>query len=298
MEQNLSLYKVFHTVAGYGNISKASKALYISQPALSKSISKLEESLGVKLFRRGPRGVMLTEEGKVLYEYTTTAFSSLDQAEEKLGEMQGKTSGSLRLGVSTTLCKYILLPFLQQFLWKYPGIRITIHCQSTFQTIRLLERNELDIGLIGRPDQLGNIDFTQVAVITDAFVSTDSYLDRLPRVSRPEEIFQSANVMLLDRENISRVYVDRYLASEHLEMNEILEISNMDLLIEFAKLGLGVACVIRNFVEKDLETGVLTEVPLPVPIPPREIGFARNRNAVWSDAAKTFVDFYENREKQ
>ncbi len=77
MDQNLSLYKVFYTVANSRNISKAAAELFISQPAISKSIRKLEQSLGVTLFSRNSRGVQLTEEGEILYEYVERAFNSL-----------------------------------------------------------------------------------------------------------------------------------------------------------------------------------------------------------------------------
>ena len=73
MNQNLSQYKIFYEVAKAGNISKAAKELYISQPAISKAISKLEESLGIKLFSRNSRGVQLTREGAILFQHVNTA---------------------------------------------------------------------------------------------------------------------------------------------------------------------------------------------------------------------------------
>ena len=77
MEKNLSSYRIFYAVANTENISRAAKELYISQPAISKSIQKLEENLGVKLFERSSRGVTLTPEGELLYTHVKSAFETL-----------------------------------------------------------------------------------------------------------------------------------------------------------------------------------------------------------------------------
>ncbi len=147
MEQNLSQYKIFYEVAKAGNISKAAKELYISQPAISKSISKLEDSLGVSLFTRNSRGVQLTSEGELLFHHTESAFEALSRGENELKRIKDFNIGHLRIGVSNTLCKYILLPYLKGFIEKYPHVKITIESQSTTHTIAMLEQQHIDLGL-------------------------------------------------------------------------------------------------------------------------------------------------------
>ncbi|POP30586.1 LysR family transcriptional regulator, partial [Lactonifactor longoviformis] len=142
MDQNLSLYKVFYTVANSRNISKAASELFISQPAISKSIRKLEQSLGVTLFSRNSRGVQLTEEGEILYEYVERAFDSLQLGEAQLKKVNELGIGHLHIGVSTTLCKYMLLPYLKAFIKAHPHVKITIDCQSTNHTLQLLKENK------------------------------------------------------------------------------------------------------------------------------------------------------------
>ena len=124
MEQNLSLYYIFHTVAEKGNISQAAKELFISQPAISKSISRLERSMNTTLFKRSSRGVTLTPEGKILYEYVEQAFLTIKTGEDTLARRQSLGISQLRIGVSSTLCKYVLLPYLQRFIKAYPHVRI------------------------------------------------------------------------------------------------------------------------------------------------------------------------------
>ena len=122
MYQNLSSYRIFYTVANTKNISKAAKELYISQPAISKSIQKLEESLGTKLFERSSRGVALTDSGELLYTHVKSAFETLSIGEDRLRRSIELGIGHLTIGVSSTLCKYVLLPYLKEFIKENPHI--------------------------------------------------------------------------------------------------------------------------------------------------------------------------------
>lgn len=294
MNQNLSSYRIFYTVANSGNISKAAKELYISQPAISKSIQKLEENVGCKLFSRSSRGVVLTEEGRLLYSHVCEAFETLTLGEEKLRRSIELGVGHLKIGVSTTLCKYLLLPYLKEFIREKPHISISISCQSTNETLKLLEDNKIDIGLIGKPGSLKNIHFDFLAEIEDSFVATKDYLRNLrARGIAPDQILQNSTLMLLDKNNMTRQYIDDYFLNNEIHVKDYIDISEMDLLIEFARIGVGVGCVIKNFVKKDLEDGTLVEIPLKDPIAKREVGFAYNTNTRASKSLVEFINFYK-----
>lgn len=296
MEQNLSLYHIFNTVAETGNISRAAKQLYISQPAISKAISKLEQNLEITLFTRSSRGVRLTDEGTVLYKHTKSAFDTLLKGEDTLKKISALEIGHIRIGVSSTLCKYMLLPYLKDFISAYPHIKITIDCQSTFHTLKLLDNGKIDIGLIGKTDHLRDLDFYSIGKVEDVFVATGTYIEnlKLRETDSGTDIFKSANLMLLDEENVTRLYIDNYFKLNNIETNSILEISNMDLLIEFARIGLGVACVIKEFVKEDFKKGTLMEIPLEVPINKREVGFAYSKNIPLTDSMEKFILFYKS----
>ena len=248
MEQNLSLYYVFHTVAKKGSISHAAKELYISQPAISKSIQKLEDNLNTTLFKRSSRGVTLTADGEILFQHTRDAFETLEEGEEILARHHALGVDQLRIGVSTTLCKYILLPHLQRFIKAYPHVKISISCQSTYQTLTLLEENKIDIGLVGEPAIQKGFYFQPLQKIQDIFVTTTAYLEHLELRSGNGDLFQTATFMMLDEENITRQYINRVFLEHGVEFSNILEVSTMDLLIEFAKIGMGAACVIQEFI--------------------------------------------------
>lgn len=294
LDQNLSLYHIFNCVAEKENISHAAKQLYISQPAVSKAISSLEENLNVVLFIRSSRGVKLTEEGRLLYEHTRNAFQTIQQAEESIKKINELGIGHLKIGASTTLCKYLLLPYLKAFVRQNPHIKITIESQSTYHTLKRLEKNTLDIGLVAKPENEKAFQFYSLGGIEDIFVATPDYLDNLKLREHDSDVFSTANIMLLDPENVTRKYINQYFLENQIEPNHILEVTNMDLLIEFAKTGLGIACVIKEFVLPELENGTLLQIPLKVPVNKREVGFTYHKNSFLSDSMKKFLDFIQN----
>jgi len=295
-EQNLNLYKIFYTTATSKSLSLAAKKLFISQPAISKSISKLEKSLGVTLFTRSSKGIQLTEEGLLLFHHVEKAFDALSFGEKEIMRMNTPGMKQLRIGVSTTLCKYVLLPYLKDFIKEQPHIKILIQCQSTNHTLKLLEEDKIDIGLIGKPESLKYLEFFSLGAIHDIFVSTTTYLDHLKQrtFNGNKNLFESATLMLLDKENMTRQYIDTYLIENRISPNHLLEVSSMDLLIEFVSIGIGIGCFIKEFVFNDLESGKLTFIPLGAPIAEREIGFAYSKKLHFSDAIESFTDYYKN----
>lgn len=297
MENHLNLYHIFYTVAKCKNISGAAKELFISQPAISKAIAKLEQNLETTLFLRSSRGVTLTDEGELLFHQVENAFLSIKQGEEQIRKMNELGIGKLSIGVSTILCKHILLPYLQGFIKEYPHIQISIHCQPTYQVIESLEQGIVDIGLIGETSRVGKLSFLPACEIEDIFVTTNSYLlnlqkrGTLPKKATTLQYLSVSTLMLLDKGNITRQHVDKYLAAQSIESDQLIEATTMDLLIEFAKINLGIACVIGNFVQKDLADGSLIQLPLRSPIPKRSIGFAYYSGSAANSALQKFLDY-------
>ncbi len=297
-ESTLSSYRIFNAVAEAGNLSKAAKELFISQPAISKAVSKLEQSLSVKLFTRNSRGVKLTEEGALLYEYTCSAFESLRQGEESIRKLHTLGMGHIKIGVSTTLCKYMLLPYIQTFMDAYPHIKVTVECHSTPETMTLLEEGKLDIGLLDKTVRSRSIEFFPLKTIQDTFVASPTYLEHLkerePDVAEhPDTFFRYATLLLPDKEHVTRQYWEDYFSKYNIPATQLMDVNTMDLLIEFSKVGLGVGCVVREFVENELTEGTLVELPPLHPPATRTVGFAYNKIAAQTDSVKRFIDFYK-----
>ena len=298
MDQNLSQYRIFYAVAKAGNISRAAKELYISQPAISKSISELEDSLNTVLFTRNSRGVQLTDEGQVLFEHTRDAFEELAKGEQELKRIREFNMGHIRIGVSNTLCRFIMVKYLKGFIEQYPHIKITIESQPTTQTLSMLEQQRIDIGLVVEQKSAKSMNFIPVMDIEDIFVATPSYLENLKlREGADTDVFQSGNLMLLDKNNITRHYIDDYMSVNEIVANNLLEVTTMDLLIEFARIGLGIGCVIKEFVKEDLDSGRLAQLKLDTPIHKRTVGFLWQSSRT-SKALDTFIRFCKEQNSQ
>ena len=298
MDQNLSQYRIFYAVAKAGNISRAAKELYISQPAISKSISKLEDSLNTVLFTRNSRGVQLTDEGQVLFEHTRDAFEELAKGEQELKRIREFNMGHIRIGVSNTLCRFIMVKYLKGFIEQYPHIKITIESQPTTQTLSMLEQQRIDIGLVVEQKSAKSMNFIPVMDIEDIFVATPSYLENLRlREGADTDVFQSGNLMPLDKNNITRHYIDDYMSVNEIVANNLLEVTTMDLLIEFARIGLGIGCVIKEFVKEDLDSGRLAQLKLDTPIHKRTVGFLWQSSRT-SKALDTFIRFCKEQNSQ
>lgn len=184
---------------------------------------------------------------------------------------------------------------MKGFIEKNPHIKITITCQSTFHTVKLLEEDKIDIGLIGKYGFGKDMEFYPIKQIEDIFVASKGYLEnfylREKENKGNSDLLSKVNLLLLDEENISRHYIDDYFKANQIEMGSVLEVGSMDLLIEFAKIGLGAACVIKEFVEDELKEEQLLLLPLKVSIKTREIGFAYSKKSIKTEAMDKFIHF-------
>lgn len=248
------------------------------------------------LFVRNSRGVTLTEEGQVLYRHVYSAFEELVAGEDELKRRTELGIGHIRIGVSNVLCKYVLLPCLKQFMSRYPHITFTIRSQSTHQTLELLEKQQIDLGLVAEPHFKKDIVFEKIMDIEDGFIATPSYLSNLKLRSGEQspDVFGTGTICLLEKGNVTRTYIDDYLHEQHIDPEHVLESSTMDLLLDFAKIGLGASCVIKTFVEKELKNGTFVELPLASPIPKRSIGFAYSSQIPPTKALSQFIAYYQH----
>ena len=183
---------------------------------------------------------------------------------------------------------------MNEYIKKNPHIKIKICCQTSSETINALENGAIDIGFIGLPEKNKGFATAPLMEIHDTFVTTENYLNHLKiREGVTEEnLFDHAVFMMLNSENISRKYVEHYLSSHNMELSDIMEVGNMDLLIEFAKIDLGIACVIREFVRKELASKELIEISLEEAIPKRDVGFLyRHSTLKENPAVEGFISY-------
>jgi len=286
MDGILELYRIFYTVANYSNISIAAQNLHITQPAVSRSIKKLEDHMGIRLFARSSRGVKLTYEGKLFYDYVEKAMFELTKGEELVKKLLQREKGKIALSVSTTLFKHFLIPKLESFIKEYPHIEVNVDSKTTFESLKLLDDEKIDLCIISRPFDCSKYNFIELTEIQDIFVASPNYI----RTLGEEDILSSGIFMFLEDGNISREYLEKNLKEQGLTIIPEIVLGSMEFLIEFAKIGMGIASVIKAFVSQELLEGTLIELStLPI-IPKRSIGIAYNKNMHLSMAASTFLE--------
>ena len=271
----LEFYRVFYIVAKTGNLSKASKELFISQPAVSYGIKQLEEQLGGRLFVRTAKGMELTPEGKMIYEYVSRAYDELTAAENKFSQMRGLEEGTVHIGASDTISKYFILPRIEQFKKKYPKINIKITNRTTDEIMNMLKTGKVDLGFINRVDetQYPGIRLTSCADIGECFVANAEMAQRFDHPLSVGEL-TSLPLILLEERSSTRRAVERAIETIGGKLTPAFELCSVDLVAECAKAGLGVGCVTKEYIAKELASGELNVVPLSFPLPRRTIAMA------------------------
>lgn len=288
MAAKLDLYRVFCEVARSQSFSKTAKTLFMTQPAVSQSISQLENSLAARLFTRTPKGVSLTQEGTLIYEYARSAIQLLEMGEQKLQDMQGFLAGELRIGAGDTTTKSYLLPFLDKFHNQYPNIKLNVVNGTTIELCELLKIGQIDLALCNLPFEDPAIESEPCQSIHDIFVAGPTFQNSFDHPLTLHELALLPLIFLEEKSN-SRRYVEQYLLSKGLKFTPEFELGSHDLLISLAKINLGVSCVVKEYTQADIDSGYLFELPLIEPIPPRHIGICSLKRVPLSPGAQRFA---------
>ena len=290
MQVNLELYRVFYYAAKAGSISGAAKELFVTQPAVSQSIGQLEEKLGGKLFFRTPRGIVLTSEGEVMFKYIEQVYNFIVTAEHKFAEMQNLFSGQVRIGASDTLCRYYLAPHLERFHREFPEVGIQVTNRTTPETIQLLKSGKVDLGVINLPVAGDNqLLIREGITVQDCFIAGEKFKHLSEKVISLEELARYP-LLLLEKGSSSRRYIDHFAARSGTPIRPEIELGSIDLLVRFAGIGLGISCVVKNFIKDELAGGEVYEIKLRERIPPRKTGIVTLRKVPLSAAGKKFID--------
>ncbi|MFF2484658.1 LysR family transcriptional regulator [Paenibacillus sp. NPDC058071] len=289
MTNNYELYKVFYWAAKTGSLSQAAKALYLTQPSVSHAIKQLEDNFGLTLFYRNSKGVSLTQEGTVLYSYIEQSHILITLAEEKMAALKNLDSGELRIGGSDSLFKHYLLPFLEDFHEKYPGIKLHLNHGTTPEVISFLKEGRIDLGVVRMPILDAQLEVRESFQLQDCFVAGARYEELKDKVLSLEALMQYP-VILFSRNSRARMTITELFQHYGYKLKPEIEVGSVDLLIEFARRGLGISYVTREFVSKELEEGSLFEINLEVPLPPSHVGLMIMRNMPLTGAANKFIE--------
>lgn len=290
MSVKLELYRVFKEVAEAGNITAAAQTLFISQSAVSQSIKQLEAELQTRLFARNSRGVTLTADGRMLYEYVRSAMGLLETGEEKLSQSRDLQMGHLTIGASDTVTSQFLLPYLDRFHRQYPAIHIQIISGRSHKVLGLLQSGKVDIAFASTPQEGASLETFPCLATHSIFVAGAEYPCDFDHVYTLEEIARFP-LILLERKASSRLYLEKYFLQNGLHLNPEIELGARSLLVDLAAIGFGVASVTEEFVRRELESGRLRKLRTSFDIPPRSVDLCVLRDVPLTSAAQRFSDF-------
>lgn len=286
---SIDLYRIFHLVAKHKNISNAAKELFMTQSAVSQAIQRLEQELQTQLFHRTAKGVTLTTDGETLLHYVVSALSTLEVAEEKLLASQHLVSGQLRIGVGDTISRYFLLPYVEQFFAAYPGVKLRILNGTTTEICQYIKDGQADIGICNLPLSDSKFKVMPIMEIEDIFVCGNKFKETIKEPVALAEILEYP-LIFLERNSNSRRYIDNYFKSNHLTPSPEIELGSHDLVLEFAKINIGIACVTKQFSISYIEQGLVSEIKMKEPIPKRHVGLIYSKYAPLTHASRTFID--------
>ncbi len=287
MDINYELYKVFYNVAKCLSFSEAAEALFISQSAVSQSIKTLEKRLNQKLFIRSTKRVSLTKEGELLLKHIEPAINLITRGENQLCA-DPKVGVQLRIGSTDTICRYYLVSYLNNFHKKYPNIHIKVSNGTSIQCAKMLERNEVDVIVTNSPNSALNdlMNIIPLMDFNDVFIVKKDSLSQYDHPITLQQL-QKHPILLLEKRATTSKFLHNLFLENSLDLVPAIEIASNDLLIDLARIGLGIAFV-PDFCIKDMDD--LAIIDTVQEIPKRKLVAAYNLDIPLSDGAKYFID--------
>ena len=296
---NLELYKVFYTVAKCGSLTKAAEELYISQPAVSQAIKQLETQLGGQLFNRTHKGMELSETGgKQIFSTVEKALKLFEEAENKYAELKDTATGVVRICASDTVSTHILLPIIKKYHEKYPDVNLVLQNGTSSEIIDLLKNGKGDLGFVNLPTDDSDINLSNTVMqLHDTFVASKDFLELTGEVVDLSRL-QDYPLLMLELSTATRQAIVSFAHSQGVHLHPEIELASLELMTELAKTGIGIACIPREFVKKELdEDKSLIEIKTNPKLPSRAIGLALPKNEGMTFAVKEFIKLVNEREE-
>jgi len=290
MNFRIEQYRIFNTVAKTNSFSKAAETLFMTQSAVSQAIKQLETAIDTILFTRTSKGVELTQAGSILYKYTSSAMDLLETGLIRVESLKSLDEGELKIGASDTIATHFLLPHLEIFHKLYPNVKIQIINRVSKESINLLKSGQIDIAFANLPIRDKDIEIIECLTVHDTFVAGNDHKELKDKVLSREEISKLPLILLESRSN-SRKYVDKTFLESGQILSASIELGAHELLLQLAKINLGISCVIKEFSEEYLNNNFVFELKQKQPIPPRAIGYCYSKNLHLTPTMQKFISF-------
>ncbi|NUU64330.1 LysR family transcriptional regulator [Paenibacillus agri] len=296
LDFNLEYLRAFYYVANLESTTKAATALFISQPAITRSIRKLEHHLGCALFVRTSKGMKLTNEGEAFYKHVTEAFDGLMSGEKELQRMASFESGRLKIGTTETALYDFLLPKIERFREQFPNVHIDIMGGLTPEAVQLVHSGNADLAVVVTPvrDQEG-LTLKNVRSFNDVFIVGTGYPELTNRVVTAREICKYP-VVTIEKGTSSRDFLDHWFKEQGILFEPDYNVRTSSMIIPFVMRNLAVGIVPAMFADNFIKNGNMTRLQLDKEMPHRHISILYKRSKSLSLLGRKFIDFVSDEE--
>lgn len=283
---SLDAYRVFYYVARYRSFTKAAEMLYSNQPNVTRAIKKLEQSLGCSLFLRSSRSVQLTPEGEELYAHVSLAMQQIQSGEEMILRHSTLQSGVVSIGASEIALHRILLPVLEQFRRKYPGIRLRIFNSNSQQAISALKENRVDFSLLTLPVALGEeYQKTDISTFREVPVCAKTLAGVNETTQTLKELASFPLISLCSGTSTHTLYSDWFQA-HGLSFSPDIEAATSDQILPLIRAGLGIGFLPEETALEAAKNGSVQILKLTEQTPERIICLVKRKDTPLSIAAE------------
>lgn len=292
MNTNYEYYKIFYYVAKYGNLTKAALALSTSQPAVTRTIHKLEEELGCRLFIRSKAGMALTSEGQTFYEYVSAGCAQFFKGEQKITSLLSLDEGAITISATETALHCCLLQAMENFHELHPKVTFKILNNSSSESIAALRQGQVDMAMIS------SIPFAMETPLVAHTVH--SYNDILIGGRKYSHLKENTHTLAelseypwvsLTSEAITRIFLNTYFASQGVPFHPAIELATTDLILPAIEHNLGIGFLPPEFAKEAIDTGSVFCIQIPDEMPHRTISLVYDSEYPQSVASTAFRRF-------
>lgn len=286
-EIDLNLYKIFLAVADYKSFSKAASNLYITQPAVSYAIKTLEENLNTKLFIRKYNQSILTKEGEILISHIKKAYNNILIGEKLIQDSHNLIFGDINIGVPTHIGTTLVMPKICEFHKLHPNIKFHILSKSTNSMINLLENNSLDFIIDSFPiENTNKITLVNLNRCKTCFVSKNNLKESISK-----DNYMDFDFILPNKSTSNRLMFDELLSKQEIKILPSVESYSTEMAVQFVKEDFGIAWLLRDSIQYQLDNEILYDVPTTFELPEIQLQLAYIDNFI-SFPARKFIEEY------
>lgn len=287
---DLHYLEIFNTVAKYTSYKKASEVLHISQPALSIQVKKLEKQIGLKLFYRMGNKLCLSEEGVLLYNYTSKIFNMIKEMENSIAMHKDSIGGTINLGCSNTPGTYILPKVIGEMKRRYPSVVVNMHIADTSEIASMVEEGTLDVAVNGGCTQYNNNIYIEKLID-----------DRLVFVASPEnKLCEKEYITASDLSGVSFVihnktsqlysFYKKIIEDFHIPENISMYFGSIEAIKYAIYANMGISVVPYFAVKSDIRKGTLKELKIKDFYIAYPYCLIYNKNKFLSATTKKFIE--------